>query len=239
MPDNAAAGAVAANTRVWDALFRTDPKATKGFTRGGGFKGTAIKPIYMTEQMTKLFGPCGDGWGMTEPAYMTHTLTEPAGQVAIYCRVGVWFRTIDGEMSAHVWGVGGDTLLKKRKDGSYELDDEAYKKAYTDALSNAFKQLGMSADIHMGLFEDSKYVAEAGAEAAASARQEQEAEDGDWAEKIIRSLRSCQSEEDRSKLIVEAKPKYEAVKERNRGLAMQVMAVNDEVKKRLAGGTNG
>ena len=43
-------------------------------------------------------------------------------------------------------------------------DDEAFKKAFTDAVMNAFKFIGVAADVHMGLFDDSKYVAEQKAE---------------------------------------------------------------------------
>jgi hypothetical protein len=39
-------------------------------------------------------------------------------------------------------------------------DDEAFKKSFTDAITNALKLIGVGADVHMGLFEDSKYVAE-------------------------------------------------------------------------------
>ena len=44
------------NLRHWDALRKTDPKHTKPFQRAGGFRGTAIKPIYMTQMMTEYFG---------------------------------------------------------------------------------------------------------------------------------------------------------------------------------------
>jgi hypothetical protein len=38
------------------------------------------------------------------------------------------------------------------------LDDEAPKKAMTDALTKAMSHLGMSADIFLGKFDDNKYV---------------------------------------------------------------------------------
>ena len=50
------------NTRLWDMLGRTDPAHTKSFTRGGGFKGTALKPMWSYRRMTEEFGPCGTGW---------------------------------------------------------------------------------------------------------------------------------------------------------------------------------
>ena len=43
-----------------------------------------------------------------------------------------------------------------RKTGA--LDDEAPKKAMTDALTKAFSHLGVSADVFLGLHDSSKYV---------------------------------------------------------------------------------
>ena len=43
-----------------------------------------------------------------------------------------------------------------KKNGN--LDDEAPKKAMTDAMTKAFSHLGMSADVFLGKFDDSKYV---------------------------------------------------------------------------------
>ena len=45
-----------------------------------------------------------------------------------------------------------------KKNGN--LDDEAPKKAMTDAMTKAFSHLGMSADVFLGKFDDSKYVQE-------------------------------------------------------------------------------
>ena len=37
------------NLKIWDSLKKTDPKHTKPFKRAGGFSGTAVAPIYMTQ----------------------------------------------------------------------------------------------------------------------------------------------------------------------------------------------
>lgn len=140
----------------WDKLSRTDPKHTKGFTRAGGFKGTAIKPIYTVQKMTEVFGAAGYGWGTNEPTFQVVPGSD--GQVAVYCTVGLWIIYGTSEPS-WVYGVGGDMVVVKQSSG-LRTDDEAFKKAYTDALGNAMKHLGMSADVHMGLFDDSKYVQE-------------------------------------------------------------------------------
>ena len=143
------------NLRIWNALGKTDPNHTKGFSRAGGFKGTAIKPIWTEKRMTEQFGPCGLGWGMGEPRFEVVTAGD---EVLVYCTVSLWY--VEGDKQAQVYGVGGDKCVSKRKDGGAFTDDEAFKKAFTDAIGNAMKHIGVAADIHMGLFDDSKYVAE-------------------------------------------------------------------------------
>lgn len=152
------------NLALWNQLGKTDPKHTKPFKRAGGFGGTAIKPIYTEQKMTEHFGPCGIGWGINEPVYQVVPASE--GQVAVYCTTSIWINH-NGKVSAPIYGVGGDLVVVKQS-GGLRTDDEAFKKAFTDAVGNAMKHLGMSADVHMGLFDDSKYVTERREEAAAA-----------------------------------------------------------------------
>jgi hypothetical protein len=150
---------------IWNALGKTDPAHTKEFKKGGGFAGTAVRPIYSIRRMTDLFGPCGIGWGMTEPTYRVEPIVH-LDEILVFCTVGLWFVNAYGERSLPIYGVGGDKVLSKDKNGP-RVSDEAFKAAYTDALGNAMKHLGMSADIHMGLFEDHKYLRDLKAEFAA------------------------------------------------------------------------
>lgn len=144
------------NLALWNRLGKTSPEHTKKFKRAGGFSGTAIKPIYTTQKMTEEFGPAGKGWGMGEPSFQTIPASE--GQIAVYCTASLWWADADGTVNT-VYGVGGDMVVVKQSN-VLRTDDEAFKKAFTDALGNAMKHLGMSADVHMGLFDDSKYVAD-------------------------------------------------------------------------------
>ena len=177
------------NMRIWEALGKTDPAHTKQFTRAGGFKGTAIKPMWANKQMTEFFGPCGIGWGMTEP---TFNIEAAMDEVMVYCTAGLWYIQ-GGTKHGPVYGVGGDKVLSQvlLKDdrgqkifdtaaGRYKTypqsDDEAFKKAYTDALSNAMKFIGVAADVHMGLFDDNKYVQEVRSEFEEQKKAEVEAE---------------------------------------------------------------
>lgn len=141
------------NTKLWDNLGRTDPSHTKAFTRGGGFKGTAIKPMWSYRRMTEEFGPCGLGWGVGEPAFQV--VPAPEGEVLVFCTASIWYRQDEAE--CRVYGVGGDKAVGKNKYG-LNSDDEAFKKAFTDAVTNALKLIGVGADVHMGMFDDNKYV---------------------------------------------------------------------------------
>lgn len=138
------------NDALWLKLGKTDPKHTKGFKRAGGFSGTALKPMWVWQRLTEEFGPCGTGWGFGEPTFQ---VVPTATEILVYCTVSAWH----GSPENLLYGVGGDKALTVNKYGP-SSDDEAFKKAFTDALMNAFKFIGVGADIHMGLFDDSKYI---------------------------------------------------------------------------------
>lgn len=143
------------NTELWDKLGRTDPAHTKQFKRAGGFSGTAIKPMWAYKRMTEEFGPCGKGWGIGEPSFQV--VPGPEGEMLVYCTASVWYIAADESGPHTVFGVGGDKAVGKNKYG-LTGDDEAFKKAFTDAITNALKMIGVGADVHMGMFDDSKYV---------------------------------------------------------------------------------
>jgi len=150
-----------ANMRVWNALAKTDPTQTKTFKRAGGFSGTAVKPMWVIKRLTEQFGACGEGWGIGQPTFQT--VEGDNREVLVYCTVTCWHGSPDNVL----YGVGGDKVVthikaneQYKRPERWENDDEAFKKAFTDAVNNAFKFVGVAADIHMGLFDDSKYVRE-------------------------------------------------------------------------------
>ena len=155
------------NLAIWNVLGRTDPKHTKQFKRAGGFSGTAIKPIWIVRNLTEQFGPVGKGWGIGKPVFETYAGHN--GEVMVYCTVECWHTTPENSF----YGVGGDKVVsyvkaneQYKRPERWENDDEAFKKAFTDAVGNAFKFLGVGADVHMGQFDDSKYVRDVAAEFA-------------------------------------------------------------------------
>lgn len=143
--------ALSGNLRLWNRLKRTDPRATKPFTRAGGFRGTQIDPAWRLQAMTEAFGPVGQGWGYEQ---LEWTVIERM----VFACVRVWYRDpVTGEKcySGPQWG--GTDLMRRRRDGIDEPNDEAFKMSVTDALGKCLLQLGLAADVYLGLFDDSKY----------------------------------------------------------------------------------
>ena len=141
------------NKKIWDKVKHTDPRWTKPFGKFGKPL-TAIDPMSQILVMTDTFGPVGEGWNWK----CKYTYTEKA----VFAEVSVAHKTVP----YHTNAIGGakwdwygpvssvQALIKKNGG----LDDEAPKKAMTDALTKAFSHLGVSADVFLGMFDNSKYV---------------------------------------------------------------------------------
>lgn len=149
------------NLELWDKVRRVPQEHLKPFKRAGGFSGTAIKPMWTVQTMTETFGPCGQGWGIDVPTFQI--VAGDNRETLVYCTVSVWH----GAPEKKIFGVGGDRVVTHIKANDkyntperWQNDDEAFKKAFTDAVGNALKFLGVGADIHMGLWDGNKYIDE-------------------------------------------------------------------------------
>lgn len=151
---------------LWEKVCTTDPKYTKAFTRGGGFSGTAINATYLIRKATELWGPLGGKWGYE--VVESEFVPSPAGEVIHVLRIK--FRHPEGSFES----FGQTTFAGKNKNGLY-TDEEAPKKSLTDAVTKALSMLGFSADIHMGMYDDHKYVAQVKKELAETERKMVEA----------------------------------------------------------------
>lgn len=128
------------------------PETAKKTIAGGRLKGkTDINPMWRIKKLTELFGPCGVGWVTTDESYSTTILGNET--VCIY-ELSLIFKH-NGEWSKPIKGVGGSKLVAK-EDGGLFVDDDAVKKAKTDALSVACKMLGIGASVYWEK-DDSKY----------------------------------------------------------------------------------
>lgn len=133
------------NMRIYDAVRAVPPEAIKPIT-AGRLKGKSdINPMWRIKVLTEQFGPCGEGWYTEGVRYWT-VIQEKSMEMAVFCELQLHTKSENG-WSAPIYGIGGNTVIAAEKNGLY-LDDEAYKKAYTDALSVACKALGIGADVY-------------------------------------------------------------------------------------------
>jgi hypothetical protein len=173
-------GAALDPLRLWNKLKRTDPRATKPFTRSGGFRGTQIDPAWRLQAMTEVFGPVGQGWGYEQ---LEWTVQERM----VFACVRVWYRDPDtGERCFTGPQWGGTEMVRRRRDGSEEPNDEAFKMSVTDALGKCLLELGLAADIYLGLFDDSKYREESEAYFQARSNPEVQPAAIEALEKLVR-----------------------------------------------------
>jgi hypothetical protein len=143
------------NLRVWELFGATNPKYTKPFKRAGGFSGTAIHPVWAIKRATEIFGPIGIGWGYNVlQATPVHAVGN--NETLVFVLVKMWY-ICDGN-TAEVEQWGGDKISIINKEGVWRTNDEAYKMATTDGLLKCFSYIGLGSDIHLGMYEDSKYV---------------------------------------------------------------------------------
>lgn len=163
--------------KIWDALKTTDPKYTKLVTFGRKF--TSINSQWQLQRMTEQFGPIGRGWGYT----VEHDVQRLHDWYALaVADVTIWWRDAADDKIASYGPVRGTApLLEPARDKGkliYEgdgatvklhLDDDAGKKAMTDALTKGLSHIGLSADVFLGLFDDNKYVRRVAEQFAADA----------------------------------------------------------------------
>lgn len=172
------------NTAIWKALAVTDPKYTKKVNVGGGF--TSINAQWQIQRMTEQFGPVGLGWGYN----VKHSIERITDDyVLAVADVTIWWgepvtsnQAGQDNVRARMYGPirGMAPIIDKSKNGYLMKDDDAGKKAATDALTKGLSHLGLSADVFLGLYDDNKYVREAGKHFAEQAHNDAPAEEHAW-----------------------------------------------------------
>lgn len=136
------------NLRIWKIAEVTDPRHTKEVSFGR--KMTSIDSYYQIKRATEAFGPWGQGWGYVIEEDVLNVGPMPMAKVKMI----FWYMDEDGERVQCSPIIAMNRLAL----GEKGADEEAFKKATTDALTKSLSYLGFSADVFMGLFDDSKYV---------------------------------------------------------------------------------
>lgn len=167
------------NLALYNRVRQVPEEAKKQFNTGR-FSGTDVNPMWRIKSLTEQFGACGFGW-YTE-VVSKYTETNVDGSVAAFVDINLYVKQ-GGEWSKPIFGTGGSKLVAVEKkysrttgecEESLYLSDEAYKMAYTDAISVACKALGIAADVYYEK-DKSKYTVADEANAAAAKAEEKAA----------------------------------------------------------------
>ena len=121
------------------------PETAQKEIKGGKLKGfTDINPVWRIKRLTEMFGPCGKGW--KAPIVEKWTENGAGGEIIANVKINLFYKE-NGEWQEPIEGIGGSMLITTEK-GQLVTNDEAYKMAYTDAISVACKMLGIGANIY-------------------------------------------------------------------------------------------
>ena len=163
------------NMRFYGLVQNTPIEATKQIG-AGRLKGyTDINPMWRIKKLTEVFGPAGFGWWTQNEKY-TLSPAEGTNEVACFCEIELVVVDPETKQVSHpIKGIGGNKFIASERNGLY-CNDEAYKMAYTDALSIACKSLGFSHDIYFSKDRTKYSLAEDVAEAK-TAKQTKQSDD--------------------------------------------------------------
>jgi len=146
-------GDTVSNLELWEKHFKPHKDSTKKFTGKGGFKGTAIDPMWLIRCATEEWGPMGSGWGVdiVEEKYFEFP-TDPTTIIHVVW-IKLWYESKDQFINSV-----GQTPMMTTRSGNPFVDEDAPKKSLTDAIAKALSWLGFGAAVHMGMFDGNKYV---------------------------------------------------------------------------------
>lgn len=139
------------NLRIYEQ-GRNVPDEAKKEISAGDLKGfTDINPMWRIKKLTELFGPVGEGWNYEKIREENIPLVD--GRIIYTVDINLIYKLENGEFSSPILGTGGAALVTFRYDkqtgqNKLHIDDDAKKKALTDAISVCCKALGIGADVY-------------------------------------------------------------------------------------------
>lgn len=141
------------NLDLYEKVRKVPQNAQKAIG-AGRLKGfTDINPMWRIKMLTEQFGPCGQGWYTEIKREWTEAGSD--GRVAAFMDIDLRVKN-GNDWSLPISGTGGSMFTDMEQKGAHS-SDEAYKMAYTDALSVCCKMLGFGADVYWDK-DDDKYT---------------------------------------------------------------------------------
>ncbi|OUM27999.1 hypothetical protein B8W70_15490 [Pseudomonas sp. 1239] len=186
------------NMRIWAQVDKTDTRFTKD-AKVGGQQITSLNGTAMIMKATEVFGPAGIGfgWNVVEERFdkgaemfsgegdkrisLGHELNHTI-------KITFWF-VLDGQRG-EIEQYGCTQYLYKSKYGT-TTDGEAPKKSLTDAIKKALSMLGFSADVFLGMFDDTDYFKQRQEETAIEVAEDKAATEEQQKQERLEWLRTA------------------------------------------------
>lgn len=159
-----AAKLAAERIELWESVEKVPNRYTKDF-RLGTKKSTSITGYWFFEEATKVWGPCGIGWGYEIlDSFFTDgiPLMDPSSNLDMpvvmsklhTMKIRLWYPGCENGI-VHF----GHTPYVYRTSSGLKADEEYEKKSLTDAIKKALSMLGFAGEIFKGEFDDDEYAA--------------------------------------------------------------------------------
>lgn len=185
------------NLELWNQFCVTDLKFTKP-AKKGAYEFTSVTPMYQKKLMTDALGPQGIAWGI-EVGSESFEYKE-IGETILLIYKAVMFFNFKGDLGRIPIAATEKLCYKTQGANGYlKIDDEADKKVKTAALTKGLSELGVTADVHMGIHMNNEYQEYASAKLRVESGDDEQiraANDDfkDWFDKQVSTLKLSKSE---------------------------------------------
>lgn len=168
------------NLNLWNSVAAVPAAARKKIT-GRDYGGDSPDPYYLYKVATERWGPHGLGWGWDIVEHGVRPVPGEADTI-VWVRLRLWYQEPTEEVRGTVEHVGETRANYVKQTGGAKVDEDALKKAVTDASTKCLSILGFAADIFTGKWKDSKFggAPEAPATAEPPIRQAPKKPGADW-----------------------------------------------------------
>jgi len=142
------------NMGIWDLVCTSDPRELRKVQHGRGF--IAIDAYPQIEKATKVFGPMGMGFGLTDVKYElipdmdTSTMKKPGQRGPMMIMTSLFWYRFPGTEKMGQYPIVNDMV--------YEARQDVPKKLLTNAISKALSYLGFNYDVFKGSWDDNPYA---------------------------------------------------------------------------------
>lgn len=142
------------NLCIWNLVDKSDPAQLKKVNVGRGF--LSIDAYPQIHKATKLFGPMGIGFGLTDIEYNilddvdTSTKSNPNSRGKMMIMRSVFWYKLPGSSSMGQFPIMNSMIITGHSDTP--------KKMVTNSISKALSYLGFNFDVFCGSWDDDPYA---------------------------------------------------------------------------------